>query len=133
MTAARRALIAADADFARALAEDETGRALDSGRRTLSGTDLTSRENIVDEMQAEALGEARRTKRSEAASDRQAEVLEEGQQLRRAQEEALTDAAVRRGSGDRGRDRTPSQERRARLGNKKDKKRSRCTRSVRIG
>ena len=133
MTAARKALVAADADFARALAEDETGRALDSGRRTLSGTDLNSMENIVEMMQSDALGEARRTKRSEAASDRQAEGLEESQQLRRAQEKALTDAAARRSAEDRRRDRTPSRERRARSGNKKDKKRSRRDRSVKIG
>ena len=133
MAAARKALIAADAAFARAMAEDETGKAIDSGRRTLSGTDLNSMENIVEMMQSDALGEARRTKRSKAASDRQAEGLEEGQQRRRAQEQALTDTAARRGAEDRRRDRTPSRERRARSGNKKDKKRSRRNRSVKIG
>ena len=55
MAAARRVQLAADADLARALAEDETGKALDSGRRTMSGTDLTDKDDIVGEMQAEAL------------------------------------------------------------------------------
>ena len=109
------------------MAEDD---AIDSGRRTLSGADLNSMETIVEMMQSDALDKARRTKRSKAASDGRAEELEEGQQRRRAQERVPTDTAARQSAKDRRRDRTPNRERRARSGNKKDKKRSRRDRSA---
>ena len=128
--AAAKALVAADAAYAREVAEDD---ATDSGRRSLSDTELDGMEAITERLQADELDKARRNKRTKAASGRQAEEREEGQQRRRAQERVHTDTAAERSEEDRRRDRTPSRERRARPGNRKDKKRNRRDRSVKNG
>ena len=125
--AAAKALVAADAAYAREVAEDD---ATDSGRRSLSDTELDDMEAIAERLQADELDKARRNKRTKAASGRQAEEREEGQQRRRAQERVHPDTAAERIEEDRRRDRTPSRERRARPGNRKDKKRNRRDRSV---
>ena len=128
--AAKKARVAADAAYAREVAEDD---ATGGGQSTLSDTELDGMEAITERLQADELDKARRNKRTKAASGRQAEEREEGQQRRRAQERVHPDTAAERSEEDRRRDRSPSRERRARPGNRKDKKRNRRDRSVKNG
>ena len=130
MAAAKKAMIAADSAYAQAVAE---GDATGSGRRTPSGADLDGMETIAERLQADELDKARRNKRTKAASDRRAEEREGSQQRRRPQERVHTDTAAERSEEDRRRDRTPSRERRARPGDRKDRKRNRRDRSVKNG
>ena len=128
--AAKKARVAADAAYAREVAEDD---ATGGGQSTLSDTELDGMESVTEKLQANALAKAKRLKRTKVASARQTGEHEGSQQRRRPRERIHTDTAAERNGEDRRGDRTPSRERRARSGNKKDKKRSRRNRSVKIG
>ena len=65
MAAARKAQLAADADLARAMAEDEAGVALANGKRNMSGMGLTDKGDVVNDMQAEVLANAAARRASE--------------------------------------------------------------------
>ena len=75
VAAARKAQLAADAALARAIAEDETGSALDDGRHNVSSMGLTNKGDVVTDMQEQVLANAA----SKRATENQAQGQERGQ------------------------------------------------------